>query len=540
VSRLALRWLVLLGLATGLPSPVAAQAPSTSLEEAAREAASAAARATSEEAAPGSASVRGSVPIPGAVDDTLYRVGPGDVLQLHLWGRVTQSRSIDVGPEGTVLLPGGGSLHVAGLSLAEARSAIMRTLATQYRGVTMDIRLERLRAFRVYLTGRVKSGGAVLANGTTRVADVITPDNLEEDASMRRIEVIRRDGSRAQADVGRFLRTGEAELNPWLRDGDVVHVPVATEFVHVQGAVATPGRFELGFRDSMRTLLRMAGDPLPAASLDRALWIRWKAPYASESLVVNLEDVYAGRVNYPSADGERVYVYFVPQYHLQHEASIVGEVRQPGTYPIVEGLTRLSDLLTSASGFLPTADLSSIRVRRANPASDERDPELERLLRLSRNELTGSEYEKLRTTLAGLREDYRVDWNRMQENPTARDLLLRNGDIVRVERLVSSIRVDGEVQRPAILTYKPGQSLDAYIREAGGFTDRAWRGKVRVTRAVTGQTLPARNVRALDPGDFVWVPERPDRTAWEQMTMVLTALAQVATIVIAIESVNNR
>jgi hypothetical protein len=71
----------------------------------------------------------------------------------------------------------------------------------------------------------------------------------------------------------------------------------------------------------------------------------------------------------------------------------------------------------------------------------------------------------------------------------------------------------------------------------GGYTNRAWRGKVRVTRSVTGQTLLARDVRTLDPGDFVWVPERPDVTAWEQGREVLTALAQVATIIIAIRSV---
>jgi hypothetical protein len=44
-------------------------------------------------------------------------------------------------------------------------------------------------------------------------------------------------------------------------------------------------------------------------------------------------------------------------------------------------------------------------------------------------------------------------------------------------------------------------------------------------------------VRTLDPGDFVWVPEKSDVTVWEQTRQILTALAQVATIVIAIRSV---
>jgi protein involved in polysaccharide export with SLBB domain len=142
----------------------------------------------------------------------------------------------------------------------------------------------------------------------------------------------------------------------------------------------------------------------------------------------------------------------------------------------------------------------------------------------------------LRTKLAGQREDYRVDWTRLQGSKDL-DLLLRDGDVVRVERLVSSIRVDGEVWRPGILNFMREESVEDYIAQAGGYTDRAWRGKVRVTRSVTGQTLLARNVRTLDPGDFVWVPEIPDVTIWDQIEKVLIPLTQAATVIIAIRSV---
>jgi protein involved in polysaccharide export with SLBB domain len=142
----------------------------------------------------------------------------------------------------------------------------------------------------------------------------------------------------------------------------------------------------------------------------------------------------------------------------------------------------------------------------------------------------------LRTKLAGQQGTYRVDWSRLQADRDL-DLLLLDGDTVFVERLVSSIRVDGEVRRPGILNYAAGTSVHDYVKQVGGFTDRAWQGKVRVTRAVTGQTMLARNVRTLDPGDFIWVPERPDITAWEQAKDVLTSLASVAAIILAIQSV---
>ena len=471
----------------------------------------------------------------GPVDPAVYRVGPGDLLVLHLWGQVTRNIPLEVGPEGAVLLPDEGLVSVAGHTLADVRGDILARMHRRYRYVKMELRLSRPRTFRVYLTGQVKAPGPASANGAYRVGDVLANGMLVEGASRRRIEVLHRDGTREFCDLELFLQTGEAAWNPWLQDGDVIQVPSATEFVYAQGAVARPGRYELGVRDSLRTLLRLSGDPLPSAEVDRVLLVRFKDPVTPESLWVSLDEVYARRRNPALEDGERLYVYFIPQYHQQHEAAILGEVQRPGTYPIVEGRTRLSNLVSAADGFQASADLSAIRVHRQSTLAAEKDQELDRLLRLSRNDLTNTEYDMLRTKLAGQREDYRVDWTRLQGDKDL-DLLLRDGDIVRVERLVSSIRVDGEVQRPGILNYVRGQGVEDYLRQAGGYTNRAWRGKVRVSRAVTGQTLLARNVRALAPGDFVWVPEKPDRTVWDQARENLTALTQIATIVIAIRS----
>lgn len=476
------------------------------------------------------------ITLPGPVDPDVYRVGPGDVLLLQMWGKLSRSVPIEVGPEGSVLVPGAAVVNVAGRTLSEVRSEVLRLMGQRYRDVNMDLRLARPRTFRVYLTGQVEHPGPVDANGVLRVGDVVTGNQLLAGASHRRIEVRHTDGTREFCDLDLFLQSGDASLNPWLRDGDVIQVPTATEFIWAQGAVARPGRYELGARDSLLNLLRISGDPLPAAEAARTLLVRFKGPFTPESLWVSLADIYSRRVNPPLEDGERLYVYYVPEYHQQHEAAIMGEVQRPGVYPIREGRDRLSYLIGSAGGFRPTADLSAVRVHRKGASSQEKDPELDRLLRLSRRDLTSTEYEVLRTKLAGLQEAYRVDWSRLQADQDL-DLLLLDGDTVFVERLVSSIRVDGEVRRPGMLNYAAGTSVHDYVKQAGGFTDRAWQGKIRVTRAVTGQTMLARNVRTLDPGDFIWVPEKPDVTAWEQVKDVLTSLASVAAIILAIQSV---
>ena len=331
-------------------------------------------------------------PLAGPIDPGLYRVGPGDLIQVQISGRVSRNWLLQVGPEGSLLIPSSGSSQVSGRTLAEARSEVVKIVQARFRGVTVDVRLARPRTFQVYLTGQVKAPGVAQAIGSSRVADVLTEGVLHENGSRRRIEVRHTDGTREFADLIIFARMGDQSANPWLRDGDVINVPVAVEWVTAQGALGRPGQLELGLHDSLLTLFQLSGDPIPAAEVDKALLVRWRDPFTPDSLWVRLDDVYERRTNPELRDGDRLYVYYLPQYHLQHEVYLYGEVARPGVYPIAEGRHRLSDLMTAAGGFLPTADLTAIRVHRRSPAASEKDQELDRLLRLSRDQLTASEY----------------------------------------------------------------------------------------------------------------------------------------------------
>ena len=476
--------------------------------------------------------------LPGAVDPDVYRVGPGDLLQATIWGGISRNFTLEISPEGTVLLPTSGTLKIDGMTLREARTQILNRLRPEFRSLNFDVRLLRPRRFLVYVTGEVKHAGPYDANGTSRVSEMVLVAEPLDNASLRQIDVVHRDGVHEVADLDLFLRTSSQALNPWLRDGDVVHVPISTSFVYVQGAVSRPERYELGPRDSLRTLLALGGGLLPAADSTRALLVRWTDSVRSESVWVSVPDVMSGRINPPLRNGDHFYVYYVPQFQQLNEVGLTGQVARPGVYPIRVGRDRVSDLVRAAGGFLPGADLAAIRVRRRNPGPGAEDPELQRLLRLSRHDLTNSEYDVLNTKLAGQREEYRIDWSRLQSTPEL-DVLLLGGDVIQVDRLVNSIRVDGQVRRPGILSFKAGNSVEDYVRSSGGYSERAWRGKTRVTRSVTGQTFLARDVQKLDPGDFIWVPERPDLTFWDQARTLLGAAAEVATVVLAFRAVNR-
>src|SRR5437870_4602271 len=125
----------------------------------------------------------------GAIDPASYVLGPGDGLELDLWGRLARTVPLDVSPEGRVFVPGRGSMDVSGKTLAWAREHVLKMVAEQYVGVRGDVRLVTLRTFKVFLSGDVKATGAVEVNSATRVSEAIARVGLLEGASRRNISV---------------------------------------------------------------------------------------------------------------------------------------------------------------------------------------------------------------------------------------------------------------------------------------------------------------------------------------------------------------
>jgi len=473
--------------------------------------------------------------VAGPVDPDEYVIGAGDVFELVIVGQLTKDVFVTVGPEGLIVVPGAGIVRLGGLTLSAGRREVQRVLGTAYRGVQLDLHLVQVRLMRVYVVGDVEAPGPVEIPATSRVSDALGLKVPLEGASTRNIRVRRSDSPEIIADLALFNRTGRYERNPYLREGDIVLVPPAVDFVEISGAMAHPGRYELGPADSLHTLFDLAGGPLAETLVDRALLVRWKNVSQPESAFFNVEDVYRRRFNPVIHEGERVYVYFTPSYHELFQASILGEVERPGAYPLALGTTRVADLVRSAGGFRPRANLQAIRVYRASRAAQENDIELDRLSRLSRSEMTETEYEVMRTRMSARREDFRVDWARLQQSPEL-NILMAPGDVVRVDPVLAAVRVEGEVLRPGLVDFNPHWKIVDYVKMAGGFSNRADQAKVLIARSVTGQTLHARDVQSLAPGDMIWVPVRPDKTVWENMQTVIVVAAQVATVVIALRA----
>jgi polysaccharide biosynthesis/export protein len=485
---------------------------------------------TKEEAESALGRTRPLVPQAGPIDPNRYLLGPGDVLELDLWGPFSRTEVTVVSPEGNLVLPGTGPIQVSGRTLSWTRERILRQVAESFRGVRAEVRLVGLRSFKVYIVGAVKEAGSVEVTPVVRASEAVNGVKVEEGGSKRNIELRRRDGTRQRVDMLLFHQTGSERLDPTLVDGDVVFVPRAKEWIGIVGGVSSPGRFEFAAGDSLSTLIALGGGLLPAAQRDRALLVRFTAPSVRDSIWVDLDQVVIGKTDFPVQDGDQLFVTLNAGFHQLTQAAIFGEVEHPGVYPITLGRDRFSNLIHWSGGFRPFANRSSVVLIR-EATGLETDPEFERLVRLSRSEMTESEYTKFQTRLAERKNTFRLDWARIQSGGNDVDPLLQQGDVVRVDQLVSTVRVDGQVRRPGFVDYLPGRSLKEYVSLAGGFTERASQNQVSVSRTLTGQVIPARSVGAVQPGDFVWVPERRDVDAWSVFRDVVTVAGQVALLI---------
>lgn len=472
-------------------------------------------------------------PLSGVLDAESYRLGPGDALVVNIWGPLSMSVPIEVGPDGYAFIPGRGSIYVADMTLDAARHRIEALVRQQYRNVQVEIRLIRVRTIFVYRTGEVIEPGPVLAQGSSRVADLL-PDTIFTPQSSRRNIVVRhRDGTSYTYDLQLFLQAGVPQSSEALAGGDVIYVPRTTTQIGAWGGVARPGVFELGQHDSLRTLLQLAGGLLPSAQTGRALIVRMRNGVRSESTWISV-DAGSRDLDMPLRDGDLLYVTYDPERRDIHQVSLVGHVVRAGEYPITVGKTRLSDVIESAGGFRAGAATSTIRLIRTHPDRSIGEAEFQRLSRLSREQMTESEYESFQTEVAVLEPEFLIDWARVKHGDPALDPLVLDGDVIRVDRTTRTVRVGGQVRRPGVFEYAANRSVSDYIRLAGGFNVHGARSRVRVTRAVNGQSVHARDAGDIAPGDFIWVPERPDKTTWDYFKDLVTISAQVATVIIAV------
>ncbi len=485
-------------------------------------------------------------PYDRSVDTNSYVLGPGDIMNIGIWGATPISYNLSVTPEGTLIVPTFGELRVGGKTLTEAKSYVRKELSTQFKKAAITLTLIYPKTFYVIVAGVVRTPGRYTVTSFDRVDRAFALANLPKSSSdtttvfpnfsLRRIELIHKDGTSQNVDLLKFYETGNLANDPYLRDGDAIIVPMenfAAGSISISGAVKMPGNYEYVQGDRIKDLLELSQGLTPLADSSHARIISWNRK-SYEEKTVNLND--SSVVDQPLAVNSRVVVPIDRAKINDFYVWISGEVQTPGIYPISRDSTRLSSVINLAGGFTKWASLPNatvFRIKQANhlePSKIDTVSLISRVTGLSQEDLPYISLElKLRHKMEVVSTNFVKLFADKDENYNC---TLRSGDIIYVPRNSGAVYVFGQVKDPGYVDYHAGWGYSDYLKAAGGFTDGANTGNVKIIKGGTYQWYDDGDTK-IEPGDLIFVPRvtiKPQLYTWNLFKDIMGVVGAVASI----------
>jgi protein involved in polysaccharide export with SLBB domain len=419
----------------------------------------------------------------------------------------------------------------------------------------------------VEIRGAVVKPGVVEYARGMRLMDLLRREGqaLAPDAHLRRAEIIRltekgagyafADGTektRARTvtipvDLTRAL-AGEAEANPLLKPFDVVKIYRAEEVrpsprVTVLGAVQNPDTFELTSGMRVSDLVFKAGNITAEAYLPQAEIVR-RVPdpskpgsYRLDTLTLDLGKALLGeKKNDLLLDNfDRLIVRKSSDYFVEVQAD--GEFRFPGSYLMPKG-SRLTDLVRRAGGYTDDAFLDGAFFSRKNLQAIQQKAK-ERFVTDQKAKLIDLEAQAEASSgdaaaAARIRESIRTRRRLLAElesiqavgrlairlsrdekfEASPHNLVLRDGDALRMTETPVSVTVQGDVFAPGSVLFAEGKRIEYYVNQVGGMKEDADELRIYVVKAdgrAHSRAAPGAFSIRWDAENLRWVRHRLGR-----------------------------
>ena len=301
-----------------------------------------------------------------------YVVGPGDGLAINLWGGVSRRIYGTVDREGRVSLPEVGPVLVSGKSLAEVQQSVQQVLRTQFRDVSVDVSLARLRTIRVYIVGDVANPGAYdVSSLSTPLNALFVAGGPTSGGSLRIVKHFRGNQLIQTVDLYDLLLYGVRSDIQRLENGDSIMAPPIGPQVTIAGMVRRPAIYELRDEKNLSSVLELAGGLLPTATL-RHIEVQRTVSHQKQTMLsldipASDDDSEATKKldSFQIQDGDRIRVFPIDQGD-EDAVYLDGHVVRPGRYSYHASM-RVTDLISSYKDLLPEPALQYAEIIRLNP-----------------------------------------------------------------------------------------------------------------------------------------------------------------------------
>ena len=239
---------------------------------------------------------------------------------------------------------------------------------------------------------------------------------------------------------------------------------------------------------------------------------------------------------------DEVFVRFSPGYEKQEVVKVNGEVTFAGDYALPYKNTRLSDIIAQSGGVTPDAYVRGASLKRQLTEDEIR--QVETLLQLSNNNKQSKD--SIALSLTNIKNySVGIDLQQALTYPKSTyDLVLRDGDIIYIPQLQSTVKISGAVTYPNSITYTKGMSVRDCLSQAGGYNDTSRKypiviymnGKVATTRKVG---IFFKRYPKIEPGCEIVVPSKSQRDRRANLAEILSITSSTTSIAAMLTSLIN-
>ena len=399
---------------------------------------------------------------------------------------------------------------------------------------------------RVRIEGAVfRPGDYELSAGLTLSMLIKKADGLKEDAFLNRGYILRlQDDTQTEQlsfDVAGVVAGTSPDVE--LKREDVVTIASIFDLreeytVEIGGEVRSPGQFSYAEGMTLQDLVVKAGGFRESATSSRievsrrvknADVLSQSAQTAEVFHVATGGELLKEDQDFVLMPFDKVVVRTATGYESQKTVHVEGEVLYPGEYTITRKDERISDIIKRAGGFTPLAYVEGASLRRSG-AIDTLRPAETGTERAQKEREQQDAYNRM-LTIKQLQDDATtvdettinrntdnafvgINLDRIVRNPGYRgDLILQDGDVIRVPKELQTVKVSGEVLAPSTAVYSPSKGFKQYISQAGGFSSRALKKSAYVLYAngsvkSTNRFLFFNNYPPIKPGAEIFVPQK--------------------------------
>ena len=412
-----------------------------------------------------------------------YKLGPGDEVNIDIWGASQESISETISPDGYVTVEDIGLIQIGGLTVSQAKVRLRSVLGARFKDSHIELTLGQTRTVTISVIGEVKVPGTYTLSAFSTVYNALYMAGGPNDiGTLRNIKVYRNGRLLSSVDVYDFLLNGHLTGDVRLQDNDIVTVGPYEALVNITGKVKRPMFYEMKKTESAATLLRYAGG-FTGDAYTKAIRVNRKAGQMYSVFNVSEFDLNEFKL----MDEDSVSVDSTLNRY-QNMVEVKGAVFRPGRYQVGGHISTVKALIEAADGLTENAIGQHAVMHRMKK---------DRSLEVKRIDILG-----------------------ILEGNTP-DIELQNEDVLFIgsreeEKNDQTITIHGEVNYPGVYKFAANETIEDLVLQAGGLTSAASLAKVDVSRRIVepnateaGDTLAFTYSFSLNPDFTIPQGEEP-------------------------------